>query len=135
MAIPTKCRGCRFALSLDPLRPCGRCILQHYRLYEPLDPTEQDAKADAGKLRLTLVPPEIIRAIAAVRMYGTEKYGDLENWRNVSPERYRDALCRHLLAYLEDPQGLDEESGLPHLFHVACNVSFLCEMDYGKTPH
>lgn len=33
----------------------------------------QVAKRDAGKLRLTLVPRQIIRAIAAVRQYGNEK--------------------------------------------------------------
>lgn len=91
--------------------------------------TEQAAKADAGKLQLTLVPREIIRAIAAIRMYGNEKYHDPENWRTVEPERYRDAAFRHFLAYLDDPQGMDEESGLPHLWHLACNVAFLVEMD------
>jgi len=90
---------------------------------------DQTAKADAGKLELRLVPREIIRNIAAVRMYGNAKYGDPENWRTVDPERYRDALFRHLLAYLDDPGGVDEESGLPHLWHLACNVAFLCEIE------
>lgn len=90
---------------------------------------DQEAKADAGKPQLTLVPRQIIRAIAAVRMYGNSKYGDPDNWRTVEVERYRDALFRHLLAYLDDPQGKDEESGLPHLWHIACNVAFLCEME------
>lgn len=47
--------------------------------------TEQAAKTDAGKLQLTLVPREIIRAIAAIRMYGNEKYHDPENWRYTAP--------------------------------------------------
>ena len=89
----------------------------------------QNAKADAGKLQLTLVPRQIIRDIAKVREYGNAKYGDPENWREVEPERYKDALFRHMLAYLDDPQGKDEESGLPHLWHIACNVAFLCEME------
>ena len=93
---------------------------------------EQAVKADAGKLRLTLVPHEVIRAIARVRMYGTEKYGDPENWRCVEVGRYRDALLRHTLAYLEDPQGLDEESGLHHWEHMACNIAFIAEMEAGK---
>lgn len=90
---------------------------------------DQSIKADEGKLKLTLVPRKIIKAIAAVRMYGCEKYGDPDNWRKVDVERYRDALFRHLLAYLDDPYGVDDESGLPHLWHIACNVAFLCEMD------
>ena len=89
----------------------------------------QTAKADEGKLRLTLVPRGIIRAIAAVREYGNQKYGDPENWRAVSPQRYRDALFRHWLAYLDEPEGTDAESGLPHLWHVCCNAAFLVEME------
>lgn len=89
----------------------------------------QTAKADAGKPRLTLVPRQIIWDIAAVRSYGNQKYGDPENWRQVEPERYRDALMRHLMAYLDDPKSVDEESGLPHLWHLACNAAFLCELE------
>ena len=89
----------------------------------------QSAKADAGKLQLTLVPTQIIKDIAEVRMYGNEKYHSPDNWRYVEIERYRDALFRHFLAYLDDPQGVDEESGLPHLSHLACNVAFLCELE------
>lgn len=89
----------------------------------------QDAKADAGKLQLTLVPRQIIKEIARVRMYGTAKYGSPNNWIKVSADRYRDALLRHIMSYLDDPYGVDEESGLPHLSHVACNIAFLCELE------
>jgi hypothetical protein len=95
---------------------------------------DQTIKADAGKPKLSLVPPEIIRNIARVREYGNNKYpeGGKDNWKNVEPDRYRDALFRHLLAYLEDPNGVDEESGLPHLWHLSCNAAFLCELEKGK---
>ncbi len=89
----------------------------------------QHAKADAGKPRLSLVPSEIIRAIAAIREYGNEKYGDPDNWRRVEVERYRDAAYRHWLDYIDDPVAVDPESGLPHLWHLACNVAFLCELE------
>ena len=88
----------------------------------------QEAKADKGKLQLTLVPRQIIREIAKVRMYGTQKYKDPDNWKRVEVERYRDAAFRHFLAYLDDPYSIDEESGLPHLSHLACNIAFLCEL-------
>ena len=87
------------------------------------------AKADTGKPRPTLVPVSLIRAVTAVREHGTAKYHDPENWRTVEPQRYRDALYRHWLAYLDNPHGVDAESGLPHLWHVACNVAFLIEME------
>lgn len=90
---------------------------------------DQDAKADKGKLQLTLVPTDLIRAVAAVRQYGVKKYhNDPDNWKRVEPQRYRDAAFRHFLAYLDDPEGVDEESGLPHLDHLACNVAFLIEL-------
>ena len=92
----------------------------------------QEAKADKGKLQLTLVPRQIIREIAKVRMYGTQKYKDPDNWKRVEVERYRDAAFRHFLAYLDDPYSIDEESGLPHLSHLACNIAFLCEMNLNK---
>ena len=90
---------------------------------------KQEAKADAGKPRLTLVPRKILFDIARVREYGTKKYGDPESWKQVDKQRYKDAAFRHFCAYLDDPQGVDEESGLPHLAHLACNVAFLCEME------
>ena len=90
---------------------------------------DNSAKADEGKPRLSLVPRKIIWDIAAVREYGNKKYGDPNNWRKVEVERYRDALYRHFMRYLDDPDGVDEESGLPHLWHLACNISFLCELE------
>lgn len=92
---------------------------------------DQSAKADKGKLELSLVNPELVKAVAEVRMYGTEKYGDSENWRKVEPKRYVDALYRHLLAYIEGNE-VDEESGLSHLAHMACNISFLLDKEYLK---
>lgn len=89
----------------------------------------QRAKADKGKLQLTLVPRRIIWDIAVIREYGCRKYGDSDNWKRVEPQRYRDAAMRHMMRYLDDPEGNDDESGLPHLWHLACNIAFLCEME------
>lgn len=126
---------------------CPKCGAEEAYLVDnvsnPLDPTyycpvcrttfeessDQTAKADAGKLKLSLVPTQIIRDIAEVREYGNNKYGSPDNWKNVEIQRYRDALFRHLLAYLDDPFGVDEESGIEHYKHMACNMAFLCEME------
>lgn len=86
------------------------------------------AKDDRDKPRLDLVPPGIIEAVGIVRDYGTQKYGDPDNWRLVEPERYTAALMRHLCGFLRNPKGRDGESGLPHLWHMACNLAFLIEM-------
>lgn len=90
---------------------------------------DQTIKADKGKLRLSLVPSEIIRNIAAIREYGLKKYGEQAyHWKDVEIERYRDAAYRHFLEYIDNPKSIDEESGLPCLWHLACNIAFLCEM-------
>lgn len=87
-----------------------------------------EAKADSGKPRPTLVPISLVEAVMQIREYGCKKYHDPENWRKVEPQRYRDAMCRHLMAYLKGNE-LDDESGMPHLWHAACNIAFLIEME------
>ena len=88
----------------------------------------QEAKADAGKPNLTLVPTQIVRDIAEVREYGNRKYGSRDNWKNVEIERYIAALYRHLLSVVEDPLSVDPESEIEHYKHIACNAAFICEM-------
>ena len=100
---------------------CGMCYTG--------DEYDQSIKTDAGKLRFTLVPRQIIYGIAQVREYGVDKYGNNDSWKRVEVERYRDAAFRHWFAYLDDPAGVDAESGLPHLWHLACNIAFLCELE------
>lgn len=90
---------------------------------------DQKVKTDKGKLQLTLVPRQIIKDIAEVRMYGVEKYKDPDNWLKVEIQRYRDAAFRHFISYLDNPKGVDEESGISHLKHLACNIAFLCELE------
>lgn len=84
------------------------------------------AKYDDGKLQPSLVPPDIITAIAEVRAFGKRKYADAEDWRSVPREKWQEALLRHVLAMWDNPLAIDEESGLPVLWHVATNVAFLC---------
>ena len=89
------------------------------------------AKADQGKPKISLVPPQIIWEIAKVREYGCAKYpdGGPDNWKRVEADRYFDALIRHILAAWNDRASLDEESGLKHLSHAACNLAFLLELE------
>ena len=114
---------------------CAKCMQEPFSQWlpngdaldsEPL--ATQQAKADAGKPRPTLVPVSLIRAVTAIREYGCQKYHDPENWRKVEPQRYRDALYRHWMDYLAG-ETVDKESGLPHLWHLACNAAFLIEME------
>lgn len=88
----------------------------------------QDMKCDNGKPKLRFVPTQITRDIAQVREYGNEKYGDPNGWRQVELERYIDAAYRHWLAFIDEPCGVDAESGIEHYKHCACNMAFICEM-------
>lgn len=91
--------------------------------YEKVD------KLDTGKIQPMLVCSSVVEAIARVREYGLKKYPDTgrDGWRRLSVEQLQNACYRHWLLYVENPNGVDAESGLPHLWHVACNVMFLCE--------
>ena len=95
---------------------------------------DQTAKADAGKLQLSLVPTQIIKDVAEVRMYGNKKYKDPDNWKTVEMRRYIDALLRHTLEFVADPNSVDSESGIAHYKHMACNMAFICEMMAGNVP-
>ena len=88
----------------------------------------QAHKADKGKPRFNLIPLHHLEGVAMIREYGVNKYGTRDGWRDVTnaKERYEEAMTRHWFAYLSGEE-LDEESGLPHIDHVICNLLFLKE--------
>ena len=97
-----------------------------------IDNPDQQAKADQGKPHPSWVPVALIEGVMAVREYGNQKYHDPDNWKQVEPERYHQAMLRHILAAWNDPYKIDPESGLPHIAHVATNIAFLLEMKEEK---
>ena len=130
------CEHCKYEHLSLLVYPCDSCSNENDK-FEPKDTKpalmpSQTAKADAGKPQLTLVPRKIIWAIAKVRMYGVNvKYPQTgrDGWKTIDKERIQDAMFRHMLKYLENPEAVDEDSGLPHLWHLATNCAFLCEME------
>jgi len=129
------CEHCKYEHLSLLVYPCDSYSNENDK-FEPKDirpaPNNQTAKADAGKPQLTLVPRKIIWAIAKVRMYGVNvKYPETgrDGWKMIDKERIQDAMFRHMLKYLENPEAVDEDSGLPHLWHLATNCAFLCEME------
>ena len=92
----------------------------------------QTYKADNGKTRLDLVSPTFIEAVGKIRTFGVQKYGDSDSWAKVEPKRYMAALLRHINAYRMG-ENTDKESGMPHLWHAACNLMFLIDLDELKT--
>lgn len=100
-------------------------------------------KNDTGKMRMDLIPEELLIAVSSVLTFGAKKYND-RNWeKGMKWGRIFGALMRHSWAWwngkmkdkLADmgvlprpPQGLyskDEETGYSHLWHAACCITFL----------
>lgn len=87
-----------------------------------------------GKLKIHLVPKELIFGIAEVFAFGEQKYGEPLDYREFDSmsvdelkyeqEIHYDALMRHLLKYASG-EIKDSESGLNHLKHAASNLSSL----------
>lgn len=91
-------------------------------------------KADTGKPRMDLIPPEVLFALATVLGFGAEKYA-VRNWElGMSWGRVFGALMRHMWAWWGG-QGpttksfafgdLDLETGFSHLWHALCCIAFL----------
>ena len=85
---------------------------------------QDDLKFDHGKLRHDLVPPEVVNAIAAVLTFGATKYGERGWQRGMDWSRVYGAAQRHMLAFWGGDD-IDEESGMPHLWHALTNMAFL----------
>lgn len=83
------------------------------------DLTVGGVKFDAGKIRMDLVPMDAVMAAAAVFTYGAIKYDDW-NWAKGMPRgRLLAAMQRHAAAVQLGIE-LDDESGLPHTWHMLC---------------
>ena len=85
---------------------------------------EVGRKDDTGKLRMDLITPEALEALAKVLGHGANKYGDW-NWsKGILYSRVIAAVLRHINSWrkLEDN---DPETGLNHLSHSFCGLMFL----------
>lgn len=84
-------------------------------------------KFDDGKVRMGLIPPYALEAIAKVLTIGAKKYAP-DNWKYVNGRdwRYFDALLRHLNSHSKGEIN-DTESGLPHLAHAGACLFFLLD--------
>lgn len=106
------------------------------------DPTgrslnEPGAKADAGKLRPSLIFRDMADALLVVIKIGTDganKYSD-GGWLEVpnADERYEDADLRHMLKRFAG-QATDTDSGSTHLGHEAWNALAKLQLFLNKNP-
>ena len=86
-------------------------------------------KFDGAKPRWSLLPSGTVQQIIAVLEFGAAKYKE-NNWQHVDrgPERYYDALMRHVHAWRAGEKN-DPESGLHHLAHAGCCLLFMLWLD------
>ena len=81
-------------------------------------------KNDQDKIRMELIPPELLTAVGTVLTIGAKKYGD-RNWeKGIGNGRVYGALLRHLNAWWAG-EAHDLESGYSHLWHAGCCIAFL----------
>jgi hypothetical protein len=89
---------------------------------------EKFMKYDAGKNMLSLIDPDFIILLGEILTFGAKKYAP-NNWQKCEDtSRYKDALLRHIYAYLSGEK-VDPESGLNHLGHAAFGLMCLNYFD------
>jgi hypothetical protein len=103
-------------------------------MIEEITKISEGLKYDSDKLRMDLIPPEVIEQLATVLTYGAKKYSD-RNWeKGIKYNRVYGALQRHLNRWMMG-EDLDKESGLLHLSHALTCLSFLVtyeQRNFGK---
>lgn len=82
------------------------------------------------KCPLEQIPPQFMEGIAEVLKHGMKKYARLNWMRGMSWETVAGGMARHLSAFRRGEE-MDPESGLPHLFHLACGTMFLAWYAHG----
>lgn len=86
--------------------------------------TNEAGHFDSDKPRVDLLPPDALIEVAKVLGFGAKKYGD-HNWLlGMSWLKLYGSTLRHLFKWCLG-HDRDEESGLPHLAHAACDVLML----------
>lgn len=94
----------------------------------------EGTKFDGGKIRLELIPPELLFAVGSILTFGADKYDD-RNWeKGMKWSRVFGAAMRHAWSWWggKGPTTksflfgeLDDETKRSHLWHLGCCVAFL----------
>jgi dATP/dGTP diphosphohydrolase, N-terminal len=83
------------------------------------------ARANKGKVALSLVPLHLLAGAARVFMAGKYKYAPY-NWaKGMAWSICVDCLLRHLFKWWYLGEDIDEETGEHHLDHMICNLLML----------
>lgn len=93
--------------------------------------SDHGIKDDGEKLRIDLIPVEVIRSLATVLGYGAKKYGDRNFEKGIEYSRVFSAAQRHLWSWW-GKEDFDKESGHNHLWHALCSVAMLITLSDRK---
>ena len=86
--------------------------------------SKEGRKDDQGKPRWDLLPYDAVAGTVDVLTFGAKKYAP-RNWeKGIVYGRVFAALQRHLTAWYQGEDD-DKETGLSHLDHAACCITFL----------
>lgn len=90
-------------------------------------------KFDGEKPLMQLFPLAVAESISEVLTFGAKKYA-AHGWKKLpeAVQRYQGALLRHMVA-LQNGEECDTDSGLPHVYHIGCNITFLIHF-YNENP-
>lgn len=90
-------------------------------------------KHDQEKPRYDLLPYDAIEQIVHVLTLGAKKYSD-RNWeQGLKYSRCFAALQRHLVAWFQKREELDDETKTHHLANAACELLFLLSYEIRNT--
>lgn len=85
---------------------------------------DEAIKYDKDKIKMELLPPELMTAVGTILTFGAQKYSE-RNWeKGMDWGRVYGAMLRHLNAWWSGEDN-DPETGESHLWHAACCVTFL----------
>lgn len=94
-------------------------------------PLTEGTKADTGKVRMDLLPPELLFGVSEILEFGAKKYED-RNWeKGMDWGRVFAACMRHMWSWWKGEQN-DPETGKSHLWHAATNIAFLIAYEERK---
>ena len=128
------CNNCRYREfhTIDCI-PCQTCHKwDNWELNVERSEESKGLKYDNDKIRVDLVPPEVIIELGKILTYGANKYGP-NNWKGLENfnDRYYGAVIRHLMAWRMGEEK-DPESGEYHLSHAMTGLMFLVWKQFKK---
>jgi hypothetical protein len=91
-------------------------------------------KKDEGKLRIDLVPFELIKGVAKVMEFATEKYAPWDYAKGYNYSKAWSAVQRHLWAWWYREEN-DPESGFSHLWHASAALAILLFFEARQMTH